>query len=65
MKVPMKHVGNGVVIIGHSGAKYTAETGEVVELLAVDAEGLADHPEWEPVDTEASEEDADQEGDSE
>lgn len=61
--IPMKHVGDGVVIIGRSGARYTAARGEVIKLLPVDAEGLADHPEWEPVDMAASE-DADQEGDN-
>lgn len=50
MKVKMKHVGDGVVIVGHSGASYNAKPGEVVSLLAIDAAGLVNHPEWESVE---------------
>ena len=48
-KVPLKHIGNGVVIVGHSGAIYNAAPGEVVNFLPGDAEGLKNHPEWKPV----------------
>lgn len=51
-KVAMTHTGNGVVIVGHSGAVYRAEPGETINLLAIDAEGLKDHPEWMPADSD-------------
>jgi hypothetical protein len=43
----MRHIGDGVVIVGKSGVSYRADRGEVVSMLPIDAEGLADHPEWE------------------
>jgi len=45
-RVKLTHVGNGVEIVGHSGARYIAAPGETVKFLAVDAAGLKDHPEW-------------------
>ena len=44
--IEMTHVGDGVVIVGRSGAVYKAERGDTIRLLPIDAEGLADHPEW-------------------
>ncbi len=42
----MKHKGNGVEFVGASGAVYRAGPGEVVELLAADADALKGHPDW-------------------
>ena len=46
-KTKMRHIGDGVVIVGKSGVSYRASRGEVISLLPIDANGLADHPEWE------------------
>lgn len=52
MTVAMTHVGNGVVIVGRSGAVYHAATGETVNLLPIDADGLSGHPEWVEAETD-------------
>ena len=48
--VALKNLGDGVVIMAHSGAVYHAERGAVVEFLPEDAARLEGHPLWEPVE---------------
>ena len=48
--VALKNLGDGVVMIAHSGVVYHAERGAVVDFLPEDAARLEGHPLWEPVD---------------
>ena len=44
--VELTHIGNGVVIVCPSGARYEVAPGETIAFLPIDAKGLTDHPEW-------------------
>ena len=52
----LRHTGNGVEIYAPSGLQYTANPGQVVDFVGTDGDYLADnHPEWERLDDDYSE----------
>jgi hypothetical protein len=47
--VTLKHIGNGVILHGVSGAIYEVMPGESVALDPADAKSLKGNPDWRPV----------------